>query len=59
MGTKLVKLDIPDQLHRRIKTLAASQDKRIQTYVLEVLEEHVPRQITFPESEVSQKKRPN
>jgi hypothetical protein len=55
MSTKLVKLEVPDQLHRRIKTLAASRDEKIQTYVLAILEEYVPRHITFPDEEVKKK----
>jgi hypothetical protein len=51
MGTKLVKLDVPDDLHRRIKTIAAYHDKKIPVYVLEVLEESVPKQIVFEGSE--------
>jgi len=51
MGTKLIRLDVPDALHRRIKTLAAYRDKKIPDYMLEVLEEHVPKGITFSEGE--------
>lgn len=51
MSTKLVKLDVPDRLHTRIKTLAASQDKKIQDYILEVLDQYVPREIKFSEPE--------
>jgi hypothetical protein len=47
MSTKLVKLDVPEPLHRRIKTIAASKDKKISDYMLDVLEEHVPKYITF------------
>jgi hypothetical protein len=47
MGTKLVKLDVPDDLHRRIKTIAAYKEKKIPVYVLEVLEECVPKQLVF------------
>jgi hypothetical protein len=60
MGTKLVKLDVPDSLHRRIKTLAASEDKKISDYIIDILEGSVPTQIVFPKTdEVVPKKRPN
>jgi hypothetical protein len=52
MSTKLVKLEVPDQLHTRIKTVAAYKSKKIPVYVLDVLEEHVPKQIIFGGSEV-------
>ena len=46
----LVKFKIPDPLHRRVKTCAAYHDKKIPDYIVDVLEEHVPREITFDES---------
>jgi hypothetical protein len=55
MGTKLVKLQVPDTLHRRIKTVAASKDKKLTVYMLEVLEQHVPKQITFSDTEGKKK----
>jgi hypothetical protein len=59
MGTKLVKLDVPDSLHRRIKTVAASKDSSVPDYVLEVLEENVPIGIDFsPTGETTYKKKP-
>ncbi len=55
MSTKLVKLDVPESLHRRIKTVAASKDRKIPDYVLELLEEHVPKHITFlPEEAIDE-----
>ena len=48
MGTKLIKLWVSEQLHRRIKTLAASKDKKIPDYAIEILEKHVPRAVNFP-----------
>ena len=56
MGTKLVRLDIPDSLHKRIKTLAAHHEKKIPDYMLEVLEEHVPRAIIFSDGDSKEKK---
>jgi hypothetical protein len=56
MGTKLIRLDVPDSLHRRIKTLAAYHDKKIPEYMLEVLEAHVPKGITFSTGESTEKK---
>jgi hypothetical protein len=56
MGTKLVRLDIPDALHKRIKTLAAHHEKKIPDYILEVLEEHVPKMIIFGDDESTGKK---
>jgi len=53
----LVKLQIPQPLHTRIKTVAASETKSIKVYILEVLEEHVPRKIEFP-SDTKGKKSP-
>jgi len=47
MSTKLVRLDVPDSLHKRIKTLAAFNDKKIPDYILEILEENVPKTIVF------------
>ena len=44
----LVKLQIPQPLHTRIKTVAASKSKGIKVYILEVLEECVPRKVEFP-----------
>jgi hypothetical protein len=58
MSTKLVKLAVPEPLHRRIKTVAAFQDKKIPVYILEVLDDHVPTQITFPANETTPKKKP-
>jgi hypothetical protein len=59
MGTKLVKLEVPDSLHRRIKTVAASKDSSIPDYMLEVLEENVPIGIDFsPTGEPTYKKKP-
>jgi hypothetical protein len=56
MSTKLIKLDVPDALHRRIKTLAAHHEKKISDYVVEVLEEHVPKIIVFADEEKTEKK---
>jgi len=56
MGAKLVRVNIPDPLHRRVKTCAAYYDKTIPDYIVGVLEEHVPREITFDES--TSKKKP-
>jgi hypothetical protein len=59
MGTKLVKLRVPDPLHRRIKTVAASEDKNIPDYMIGVLEDHVPTQITLPKTDgIAPKKKP-
>jgi hypothetical protein len=64
MGTKLVKLQIPQLLHTRIKTVAASKNTQISVYILNVLEEHVPRKIDFtdpsddPPKDVKQRKSP-
>jgi hypothetical protein len=59
MGTKLVKLEVPDSLHRRIKTVAASKDASIPDYMLEVLEDEVPTGIDFlPSGETTYKKKP-
>jgi hypothetical protein len=44
----LVKLQIPQPLHTRIKTVAASKNKGIKVYILEVLQESVPRKVEFP-----------
>ena len=57
MGTKLVRLDVPDSLHRRIKTLAAHNDMKIPDYMLAVLEEYVPKAITFSEDETKEPKK--
>jgi hypothetical protein len=43
----LVKLQLPQPLHTRVKAVAASKEKGIKLYILEVLEEHVPRKIEF------------
>lgn len=51
MSTKLVRLDVPEALHRRIKTLAAYKDQKIPEYMLEVLDDNVPKGITFSEDE--------
>jgi hypothetical protein len=55
MSTKLVKLKIPQPLHMRIKTVAASKNKAMPVYILSVLEEHVPREVRFPEGQKTRK----
>ena len=57
MSTKLIRLDVPEALHRRIKTLAAYYEKKIPDYMLEILEEHVPKGISFSESDYAEKKK--
>ena len=56
MSTKLIRLDVPDALHRRIKTLAAHHDKKIPEYMIEILEEHVPKIIVFSDDQKTEKK---
>jgi hypothetical protein len=56
MGTKLVKVNLADPLHRRVKTVAAFHDKKIEDYIAEVLDEHVPRQINFSDESSPQPK---
>ena len=58
MGTKLVRVNLADPLHRRVKTVAAFHDKKIEDYIAEVLDEHVPRQILFPSDESSPQQKP-
>jgi hypothetical protein len=55
MGTVKVKMSEP--LHKRVKTCAAYHDKKIPDYIVEVLEEFVPREIKFDEDSAG-KKRP-
>jgi hypothetical protein len=55
MSTKLVKLRIPQPLHTRIKTVAASKNKALPIYILSVLEEHVPREVRFPDDPKAKK----
>jgi hypothetical protein len=54
-GTTLIKIFPSAFLHRRLKTVAASLDKRIPDYVLEVLEQHVPKQINLEATVGSEK----
>jgi len=58
MSTKLVRLNLADSLHRRVKTVAAFHDKKIEDYIAEILEEHVPREITFPSDESPREQKP-
>ena len=48
MGTRLIKLWVSEQLHRRINALAASEDKKVPDYAIEILDKHVPRTVSFP-----------
>lgn len=47
MGTKLIKLRVPQALHTRITTVAASKDQKIVRFLNDFLEEHIPREIRF------------
>jgi plasmid stability protein len=58
MGTKLVRVNLADALHRRVKTVAAFYDKKIEDYIAEILDEHVPREITFPIDESLPQQKP-
>jgi len=53
----LLKLRVSESLHRRVKGVAVSKGKKIEDYAISVLEEHVPKTITF-DDDPSQKKRP-
>lgn len=55
MGTKLVKLHLEESLHRRVKTVATSKDRKIEDYISDVLDEHVPTQIFLPANKKSPK----
>jgi len=55
MSTKLVKLHLDESLHRRVKTVAASKDKKIEDYISDVLDENVPTEIVFATSKKSPK----
>jgi hypothetical protein len=59
MSTKLVKIDVPESLHRRIKTIAASKNKKICDYMLEVLEDHIPKYIDLSSEDDEQAKKSN
>jgi len=58
MSTKLVKINLAEGLHRRVKTVAASRDIKIEDYIAEILEEHVPKTITFTEEPPARKRVP-
>jgi hypothetical protein len=57
-GTRMIKLYPSEALHRWIKTLATFHNKEIGAYILDVLRDKLPKEISFdPESESQQKPR--
>jgi hypothetical protein len=52
LGIKMIKLHPSPPLHKWIKTLATFHDKEIGDYLIDVLREHLPKEIKFdPASE--------
>jgi hypothetical protein len=52
----MVRIRMSEPLHRRVKTCAVYQDKKLPEYIVEVLEECVPREIKFDADLVVKKK---
>lgn len=52
----LVKFTMPEPLHKRVKTCAAYHDKTIRDYIIDVLEDSVPREIKFDDDPMMRKK---
>jgi hypothetical protein len=52
----LVKIILSEPLHKRVKTCAAYNDKKIPEYIMGVLEESVPREIKFDDESLGKKK---
>jgi hypothetical protein len=53
----VVRIKMTEPLHKRVKTCAAYNDKKIPDYIVGVLDEFVPREIKFDDDQTA-KKRP-
>jgi hypothetical protein len=51
----MVRIEMSEPLHKRVKTCAAFKDKKISEYIIGVLEEAVPREIKFDEESKGKK----
>ncbi len=51
----LVRLYLSETLHKRVKTCAAHNDKKIPDYIIGLLEDVLPREIKFDDDATTKK----